>query len=96
MAWNPSDATQLLTSGYDCRTLLWDVPEGEVRGELPLQPGAGTPRPLLLHPAVSKPGAYRDASDPVCCGFSAWCIRGASAHASCGFSFAAVGVLLIL
>ena len=41
MAWNVQDPSQLLTTGYDCRTLLWDVPEGEVRGELPLQAGPG-------------------------------------------------------
>ena len=41
VAWNAQDPAQLLTTGYDCRTLLWDVPEGEVRGELPLHAGPG-------------------------------------------------------
>ena len=68
VAWNPHDATQLLTTGYDCRTLLWDVPEGEVRGELQLQAGAGTDvrwspsHPNLLATATASYEAQGDAA----------------------------------
>ena len=68
VAWNPEDATQLLTTGYDCRTLLWDVPEGEVRGELPLQAGAGTDvrwspcHPNLLATATAAWDAQQEGS----------------------------------
>ena len=41
VAWSQNDPTMLVSTGHDRRTLLWDVPSGEVRGELHLQPGPG-------------------------------------------------------
>lgn len=41
VAWSQHDPSILVSTGHDRRTILWDMPEGDMRGELPLHPGPG-------------------------------------------------------
>lgn len=58
VAWSLHDPSILLSTGHDRRTILWDVPEGELRGELPLQSGPG----ISVRWSPSHPGLLATAS----------------------------------
>ncbi|KAK9805066.1 hypothetical protein WJX73_010529 [Symbiochloris irregularis] len=58
VAWSLHDPTLLLSTGHDRRTILWEVPEQENRGELPLQPGPG----FCVRWAPSHPGLLATAA----------------------------------